>query len=489
MKDSFIDGVGAGCPDAEDRRENPLADKPATCSNTICAPDRAHGEEGLTREGAASARPAASGDSSRPSGQTDGAAREESLEGQGSAQERVVASGGPSVSPRQERVAASGGQSVSPGQERVAASATPSVPPEQTDCYLGIDIGSISTKGVIIDAERRIIARTYLWTEGNPADAARRVVADLGSQIDRNAVRVRAVGTTGSARRLVGAMCGAAVVKNEITAHAVGTTFLHPDVRTILDIGGQDSKIICVENGIAVDYAMNTLCAAGTGAFLSSQAHRLGVEVEEFGEIALTSKKPANIAARCTVFAESDLVHKIQVGYAREDIIAGLCRAVATNYLNNVGKGKQIVAPVVFQGGVSKNVGVVRAFEDELGMDVLVDADGHLMGAFGVALLAAEAAPAATRSVGASAAGGAAAGTGAGSASAAGSTAAAGGVSTNAGGKPFDFNALRDFEFATREVECQKCANHCEIICVYRDGTIIDSWGNRCEKGAVKTAR
>ena len=489
MKDSFIDGVGAGCPDAEDRRENPLADKPATCSNTICAPDRAHGEEGLTREGAASARPAASGDSSRPSGQTDGAAREESLEGQGSAQERVVASGGPSVSPRQERVVASGGQSVSPGQERVAASATPSVPPEQTDCYLGIDIGSISTKGVIIDAERRIIARTYLWTEGNPADAARRVVADLGSQIDRNAVRVRAVGTTGSARRLVGAMCGAAVVKNEITAHAVGTTFLHPDVRTILEIGGQDSKIICVENGIAVDYAMNTLCAAGTGAFLSSQAHRLGVEVEEFGEIALTSKKPANIAARCTVFAESDLVHKIQVGYAREDIIAGLCRAVATNYLNNVGKGKQIVAPVVFQGGVSKNVGVVRAFEDELGMDVLVDADGHLMGAFGVALLAAEAAPAATRGAGASAAGGAAAGTGAGSASAAGGTAAAGGVSANAGGEPFDFDALRDFEFATREVECQKCANHCEIICVYRDGAIIDSWGNRCEKGAVKTAR
>ena len=121
---------------------------------------------------------------------------------------------------------------------------------------------------------------------------------------------------------------------------------------------------------------------------MSSQAHRLGVEVEEFGEIALASKKPANIAARCTVFAESDLVHKIQVGYAREDIVAGLCRAVATNYLNNVGKGKKIVAPVVFQGGVSKNRGVVKAFEDALGMEVLVDPDGHLMGAFGAALLA-----------------------------------------------------------------------------------------------------
>ena len=105
---------------------------------------------------------------------------------------------------------------------------------------------------------------------------------------------------------------------------------------------------------------------------------------------------------------------------------------------------------MVFQGGVSKNAGVVRAFEDELGMPVVVDADGHLMGAFGVALLAAEAAP-------------------------------------RAGAEAFDFDALRTFEFATREVECQKCANRCEIICVHRDGKIIDSWGNRCDKGAVKT--
>lgn len=104
------------------------------------------------------------------------------------------------------------------------------------------------------------------------------------------------------------------MIKNEITAHAVGTTTLYPNVRTILEIGGQDSKIILVENGVAVDYAMNTLCAAGTGSFLSSQAKRLGVEVEQFGEIALSSKHPTQIAARCTVFAESDLVHKIQMG-------------------------------------------------------------------------------------------------------------------------------------------------------------------------------
>ena len=335
--------------------------------------------------------------------------------------------------------------------------------PQHTDAYIGIDIGSISTKGVIVDADRRIIARSYRWTEGNPAQAARDVVAELGSQIDRETVKVRAVGTTGSARRLIGAMVGAETVKNEITAHAVGTTYLHPDVRTILEIGGQDSKIICVEGGVAVDYAMNTLCAAGTGAFLSSQAHRLGVEVEDFGKLALTSKKPANIAARCTVFAESDLVHKIQVGYAREDIVAGLCRAVATNYLNNVGKGKKIAAPVVFQGGVSKNAGVVKAFEEELGMPVIVDPDGHLMGAFGVALLAADNH---------------------------GRRRAGGGETPKADG-PFasgelDFDAVGHFEFTTREVECGRCANRCEIICVYRDGTLVDSWGNRCEKGDVR---
>lgn len=313
--------------------------------------------------------------------------------------------------------------------------------------FLGVDTGSISTKGVVVDERGTILARSYLWTEGAPTDAARRVVDELAGQVDRDAYEVVAVGTTGSARRLVGAMLGAQVIKNEITAHAVGTTFLHPDVRTILEIGGQDSKIICVENGVAVDYAMNTLCAAGTGSFLSSQAHRLGVEVEEFGDIAATSRHPANIAARCTVFAESDLVHKLQVGYEKRDVIAGLCRAVATNYLNNVAKGKRVEAPVVFQGGVSKNSGVVRAFEEELGMEVLVDPDGHLMGAFGAALLAADA-PAAER-------------------------------------RPFAWD-VDDFEFRTREVVCGRCANHCEVVCVYRDDELIDSWGNRCDRGAVR---
>ncbi len=310
--------------------------------------------------------------------------------------------------------------------------------------YLGIDIGSISTKGVVIDGDNNIIAKEYLWTEGDPMGAVKRLLKALEKQVGTKA-EVVAVGTTGSARKLIGVMTGATVVKNEITAHAIGTTTVHPDVRTIFEIGGQDSKIIILENGYVIDYAMNTLCAAGTGSFLSSQAHRLGVSVEDFGEIALTSKNPTNIAARCTVFAESDLVHKAQIGHKKEDIIAGLCKAVVTNYLNNIGKGKRICAPIVFQGGVSKNVGVKKAFENAVGCEVTVDENGHLMGAYGVAVLARK----------------------------------------SGRERPFSFNTA-DVQFKTRGFECGKCANHCEIICVYRDDELIDSWGNKCDNGAVR---
>ena len=149
------------------------------------------------------------------------------------------------------------------------------------EAYLGIDVGSISTKGVIINKDKEILASEYIWTEGDPIGAVKRLVALLEKQFDKEHNKIVATGTTGSARRLVGTITGATMVKNEITAHAVGTTAFYPEVRTILEIGGQDSKIILVENGVAVDYAMNTLCAAGTGAFLSSQSKRLGIEVEE----------------------------------------------------------------------------------------------------------------------------------------------------------------------------------------------------------------
>jgi len=308
-----------------------------------------------------------------------------------------------------------------------------------------MDIGSISTKGVVLDETNHVLADHYLLTQGDPIGATRRLLRELQAQLPAH-THIHAIGTTGSARRLVGAMLGATAIKNEITAHAVGTLSRHPDVRTILEIGGQDSKIILIRGGIVADYAMNTLCAAGTGAFLSAQAGRLGLTVEEMGPVALTSTTPARIAARCTVFAESDLIHKAQGGHRLEDLVAGLVSAVAENYLANVGKGKAITPPIVFQGGVSRNQGVVAAFEHELGCEILTDPAGHLMGAIGAAHLATD----------------------------------SGRLDT-----PFQFDLAED-AYQTHTNPCTLCPNHCEIVYFYRENICLDHWGNRCNRGGAE---
>ena len=310
--------------------------------------------------------------------------------------------------------------------------------------YMGIDIGSISTKGVIIDQYGNIFTSSYLYTSGNPIIAVKNVVKNMKNDIDLNKYQVVSIGTTGSARKLIGKMLGADTIKNEITAHAVGTIKLYPDVRTIFEIGGQDSKITLVNNGIVYDYAMNTLCAAGTGAFISSLAKRLDVSIENVSDVAFSSKNKVNIAARCTVFAESDLIHKIQAGYKKEDIIAGVCRAVASNYINNVSKGKKIVSPIVFNGGVSKNKAVIRAFEEITGEKIIVNKNSHLMGAYGIALMARD----------------------------------------SKKEKVFDFN-IDNLKLETKIVNCGRCSNNCEIVTVYKNDELIDHYGNRCERGSL----
>ena len=308
------------------------------------------------------------------------------------------------------------------------------------NCYLGIDIGSISTKGVIIDDNNKIITSSYIWTEGNPVNSVKKLINILKNNLDKRYI-VKGVGTTGSARKLIGLLLDANVVKNEIMAHAIGTLSIYPDVKTILEIGGQDSKIILLNNGIITDYAMNTLCAAGTGSFLSSQAKRLNINIEDFGPLALKSNNPVKIAARCTVFAESDLIHKAQIGYKKEDIVAGLCKSIVLNYLNNVGKGKKIKSPVIFQGGVSKNLGVLKYFKEILNTDVIVDPNSHLMGALGIAILSKK----------------------------------------NSSNKIYDLN-IQDISFDTKAIDCGGCSNNCEILRIYKNDKLIDIWGNRCDK-------
>ena len=255
--------------------------------------------------------------------------------------------------------------------------------------YLGIDVGSVTTKAAIVDENGKFIDGFMTRTSGKPTIAVQTCLKNLIKQA-KTEYNILGVGTTGSGRTLAGALVGADVIKNEITAHAVAASTYVPGVQTILEIGGQDSKIIILRDGIVTDFAMNTVCAAGTGSFLDQQAGRLNVPIQDFGSIALKSKNPARIAGRCGVFAESDLIHKQQLGYPVEDLLYGLCQALVRNYLSNLALGKEILPTVTFQGGVATNSGMVKAFEEALNTKVVVPDNHQTMGAIGAALLAME---------------------------------------------------------------------------------------------------
>ncbi len=259
---------------------------------------------------------------------------------------------------------------------------------EKYPVYLGVDVGSVSTNLVLLDAkDLHLVSKHYFRTQGQPIQVLQQGMKKLLAEGDWE---ILGVGTTGSARQLAGVILGADVVKNEITAHAIAAIHEEPEAKTIIEIGGQDSKIIILRDQIVSEFAMNTVCAAGTGSFLDQQAARLNIPITDFGDIALKGLHPARIAGRCTVFAESDMIHKQQLGYSLPDILSGLCKAMVRNYLNNVGKGKEIKTKVIFQGGVAANKGMRRAFQDELQTEVIVPQHYDVMGAIGSALLASE---------------------------------------------------------------------------------------------------
>jgi predicted CoA-substrate-specific enzyme activase len=261
---------------------------------------------------------------------------------------------------------------------------------EPEDVYLGVDVGSLSTNVVAIDRQHRVLARRYLRTAGRPIEAVRRGLQEIGQEIgDR--VTVRGVGTTGSGRYLTGEFVGADVVRNEITAQATAAIDIDPTVDTVFEIGGQDSKYISIDHGTVVDFEMNKVCAAGTGSFLEEQAEKLGINiVEEFGNLALSSKTPGKFGDRCTVFMESDLVSHQQQGMPKEDLVAGLAYSIVYNYLNKVVEDRRVGDNIFFQGGTAWNQGVVAAFEKVTEKKITVPPHHDVTGAIGAAILALE---------------------------------------------------------------------------------------------------
>jgi predicted CoA-substrate-specific enzyme activase len=260
--------------------------------------------------------------------------------------------------------------------------------------FLGIDVGSTTVKVVAVTPDREVLSHAYVRSHGRPRptllSAVRDVLAPLGDP------PVRAVGVTGSGGGPIAGLLGARHV-NELIAQTRSVGEFHPRARTVIEIGGQDSKLLALEldeatGGVRLlDFAMNALCAAGTGSFLDQQAERLGLDIEgEFESVALRSESPARIAGRCTVFAKSDMIHLQQQGTPLPDILAGLCLALARNFKAVIGRGRGVEPEVLFQGGVAANRAVLRAFEEVLGLErgtIVVPEHHRLMAAIGAALV------------------------------------------------------------------------------------------------------
>ncbi len=323
--------------------------------------------------------------------------------------------------------------------ETVEIRATPPV-----EAYVGVDIGSISTNVVVIDRDNNVLARRYLMTASQPIEAVKRGLHEVGQELDGKVI-IKGAGSTGSGRYMTGEFFGADVIRNEITSHAKATSFMCPDLDTIFEIGGQDAKYVSLQNGTIVDFAMNKVCAAGTGSFLEEQAEKLGISIkEEFGALGLSSKKPLDLGERCTVFMESQQNYCKQRGAAKEDLVAGLAYSVVKNYLTKVVEDRRIGDHILFQGGTAFNRAVKAAFESILGKKIEVPPQHDILGAIGVAMLAKE--------------------------------------EIEASGRPSRF---RGFELARRKYdlssfECQSCSNRCEIHKVVFEGEKPLFYGSRC---------
>ncbi len=317
---------------------------------------------------------------------------------------------------------------------------------------LGVDIGSTSTKMAVVDTgSKKVLADIYRKTEGNPLGAAAKLFASLACVLAGRNVEIVALGTTGSGRKLVGEIAGADTIVNEITAHYRGAHFTDPDIETIIEIGGQDSKYIRAQDGMVVDCNMNFVCAAGTGSFIEEQAHRLGFDIREVGEIVHGLESP-HASDRCTVFMEQDINALLRDGFSREQTLAAVIRSIAKNYLNRVVGPRPLTGErIAFMGATARNRGLVAAFESLTGREIVVSPCCHVMGAFGAALIAME----------------------------------------RVGGGESRFRGLDAFSGGMRiEYEtCGECTNRCTITRAFFDNGREESWGYLCGKESVSAAR
>ena len=328
---------------------------------------------------------------------------------------------------------------------------------KRMEAYLGIDIGSVSTNLVVIDADGNLVKEIYLRTQGRPIEVVDRGLKEIESELAQS-LDIRGVGTTGSGRELIGELVGADTVNDEITAHKTGSMHVCKQmgmdpVDTIFEIGGQDSKFIRIDKGVVVDFTMNEACAAGTGSFLEEQAEKLGISIkEEFAKLAMASTNPARLGERCTVFMERDVTGLMHKGAEVGDLAAGLAYSVALNYLNRVVRGRKIGKVIFFQGGTAYNDAVAAAFSEILGKQIIVPPHNGVIGAIGMALIARD--------------------------------------RMKDSEQPSRFRGydLGRVNFTTREFVCQACSNFCDMKEFNIEGQRT-YWGDKCSDKFRKRAR
>jgi predicted CoA-substrate-specific enzyme activase len=275
----------------------------------------------------------------------------------------------------------------------------PAIKPVETDLYcmpadlfskpvfLGIDIGSTSTKAVLLNTNREVIAGFYTRTSGQPLQAVQAILETLVDLEEQNGLHfnIHGVGTTGSGRKFTGKIIGADIIQDEITAHARAAYELDPETDTIIEIGGQDSKFTVMQDGMVTFSVMNNVCAAGTGSFIEEQANKLGCPLQEYSQRCERVNAPM-ASDRCTVFMERDLNHYLSEGYTVDEILAAVLHATRENYLTKVATPGKIGRRITFQGATAKIKALVASFEQKLEKPIRVSKFCHLTGAMGVAL-------------------------------------------------------------------------------------------------------
>ena len=303
--------------------------------------------------------------------------------------------------------------------------------------YLGIDVGSTSVKCVLLDKENKIIDSVYIKNKGIIES-----VIECLCKIKKE-VEIAACGITGSGRNFTNVLVGGDIVKTEVLAHSIAALVYYPQVRTIFEIGGEDCKLMIIEDAVLNNFNMNNICAGGTGAMIEAIASRMGIAIEDVGELASQSKNQLEMPGKCGIFCQSAVVNKLNSGVNKSDILMGICRALIRNYLT-ICKGNKLEPPYIFQGATAQNKALVRALEEELSHSVIVPEQCAFMGAIGIAMMAMEEASEKTKFKG--------------------------------------FDAILSANYNVRHFLCVDCENRCEVVQIYQNNKLAGCIGSKCYK-------